>query len=156
GDGSACLRGPTSECDVRSRRRRRSESVRLIMTDTSIEYPDREFQIWGYTVSMRRLLLRSTKSEHFGRRVDVAFQNVQAMRLRSSLPGLVISSANGLLTEEITKETGLLPDEKQRFFSVAASNFDGYVVAGVVVRSEDDREYYEPSEVWPGGPGQLS
>jgi hypothetical protein len=121
-----------------------------------IDSRDRVFQLWAYTVSMGRLLLRSTKSDQFGTRVDVLFQNVQALQLPSLLSGLVVSAADAAVSENITRNTGLLPDHEHRFFSVVGSNFNGYVVAGVVVSCEDDREYFEPSDVWPSDPGHLS
>ncbi|SRR6266498_3359478 len=58
---------------------------------------------------MGRLLLRSAKSDQFETRVDVAFQNVQAVQLPTLLPGLVVSDADPAETERIVKETGLLP-----------------------------------------------
>jgi hypothetical protein len=120
-----------------------------------LERHDRVFQFWAYTVSMGRLLLRSTKSDLFKTRVDVAFQNVQAVQLPTLLPGLVVSEADPFETERIIKATGLLPDEDRKFFSMIGSNFTGYVVAGVMVSVEDAGEYFEPSEVWPDGPGRL-
>ena len=121
-----------------------------------IDRRDRVFQLWTYTVSMSRLLLRSTKSDQFQTRVDVAFQNVQAVQLPTSLPGLVVSEAGRAETERIVKETGLLAEDDYTFFSVIDSNFTGYIVASVVVSCEDSGEYYEPSQVWPGGFSGLS
>jgi hypothetical protein len=120
-----------------------------------VDQSDRVFQLWSYTVSMKRLLLRSTKSEQFKTRIDVAFQNVQALELPSTLSGLVVSVASEPMSADITARTGLLPDDEHRFFSVVGSGFTGYVVAGVVVSCEDNGEYYDPSEIWPVGPGRL-
>jgi hypothetical protein len=52
-----------------------------------IDRRDRVFQLWTYTVSMGRLLLRSTKSDQFVTRLDVAFQNVQAIQLPDVVAG---------------------------------------------------------------------
>jgi hypothetical protein len=46
--------------------------------------------------------------------------------------------------------TALLPDEGRKFYVVAGSNYDGYVVAGVVVSSEDEGEYFDASPLWSG------
>jgi hypothetical protein len=115
----------------------------------AVDRPDRVFQLWAYTVGMGRLLLRSTKSEQFDTRIDVLFQNVQALQLPSMLSGLVIATADSAEAERITRATGLLPDDDRTFFTLTGSNFAGYVVAGVVVSCEDTGDYFEPSEVWP-------
>jgi hypothetical protein len=52
-----------------------------------VSIPDRVFQLWRYTVGMKRLLLRSTKTPTFGTRIDVLFQNVKAMKLPTRLDG---------------------------------------------------------------------
>lgn len=122
------------------------------MTTFPFDRSDRVFQLWAYTVGMGRLLLRSTASDRFSTRIDVVFQNVQAVQLLALLQGVVIERSDSAETERITRETGLLPDEDHEFFSVYCSNFVGYVVAGVVVDVEDTGEYFEPSAVWPQGP----
>jgi hypothetical protein len=81
--------------------------------------------LWTYTLSIGRLLLRSTKSDQFETRVDVAFQNVQAIQLPMLLPGLLVSEADPAGTERIIKETGLLPDDDGKFFSMLGSNSPG-------------------------------
>lgn len=120
-----------------------------------ISFPDRVFQMWSYSVSMSRLLLRSTKGES-GDRIDVAFQNVQALRLPTLLEGLEVRIARDDESRRITDETGLLPSDDHTFFVLVGSNYFGHVVAGVVTTSTDDREYYEPSAVWPDEPHRLS
>lgn len=125
------------------------------MATLPFDRSDRVFQLWAYTVGMSRLLLRSTKSDQFGSRIDVVFQNVKAIQLLSVLHGIVIARADDAEAERITRETGLLPDVDREFFSVYGSNYVGYVVAGVVVACEDAGEYFEPSAVWPKGPPSV-
>jgi hypothetical protein len=114
-----------------------------------IEQPERRFQVWAYSVSMARLLLRSTKSDTFDTRRDVLFQDVMAMKLPTSLGGLVVAVADPAEEARISAETGLLPSEDTTIFTVRAGAFDGYVVAGVCVAAEDSGEYFEPSRLWP-------
>ena len=123
------------------------------MSDRLVDRSERVFQIWGYTVGMRRLLLRSTKNETFSTRIDVLFQNVKALLLPTSLEGLVVGPASDSLSERIIADTGLLPDEGTRFYRVETHSGCGYVVAGVVVEDEDSGEYFEPSRYWPGPDG---
>jgi len=123
---------------------------------TGIDRRDRTFQVWSYTVSMGRLLLRSTKNNEFETRVDVVFQNVQALQLPTLLPGLLVEEAGPLQISRISTETGFSSDADRIFFLLKGSGFAGYVVASVMDTCEDSGEYYEPSRVWPDGPGRLS
>jgi hypothetical protein len=118
-----------------------------------IVFPERVFQVWAYTVGMGRLLLRSTKTETFDTRVDVLFQNVKAVKFPAVLEGLVVGVANSETAEEITRLTGLLPDEDTTFYSLGSSSLLDYVVAGVVAVVEDEGEFFEVSELWPGPDG---
>ena len=122
------------------------------MTQGLVDFQERVFQLWAYTVSMGRLLLRSTKNETFLTRVEVLFQNVKAVRLPTVLEGLVVSEADPGLVQQIEAETGLTRDDGTHFFCLRTSHGVGYVVAGVVVSEEDEGEYFEPSKLWPGTP----
>lgn len=124
------------------------------MTAHVVNFPERVFQMWGYTVGMSRLLLRSTKSETFPTRVDVLFQNVKAMSLPTLLDGLVVEVAHGVAAERITRETGFLTDDDTTLFEVRTAHWVGYVIAGVVVWDEDHSEFFEPSKYWPGPEGR--
>jgi hypothetical protein len=113
-----------------------------------IERAERRFEMWSYSVGMARLLMRSTKSDTFATRVDVLFQNVKALKLPTSLDGLLVSDADPESGARISSETGFLPDDGTRIFTVRSGAFDGYIVAGVCVVAEDDGEYFEPSQLW--------
>lgn len=114
-----------------------------------IDFRTRVFQVWEYSVGMSRLLLRSVRVGTHDTRVDVLFQGVTAMKLPTSLPGLVIWAANDQQSADITETTGLLPDEDYRFFVLSGTPSYGYVVAAVCVHAEDNGEYFEPSKLWP-------
>ena len=114
-----------------------------------VDHPDRVFQLWGYTVSMGRLLLRSTKSEEFETRIDVLFQNVVAIQLPTVMHGLVVAQAGDEEVRSVVTATAILPDDDHHFYSLISSSLAGYVVAGVVVSDEDQGEYFEPSKLWP-------
>jgi hypothetical protein len=134
--------------DLHARRIDRREPLDALVNTVVVEHADRRFQVWAYSVSMARLLLRSTKSETFTTRLDVLFQNVKAMKLPTGLDGLVVAQADTPEEARISAETGLLPSEDTKIFTVRAGAFDGYVVAGVCVAAEDQGEYFEPSRLW--------
>jgi len=114
-----------------------------------VDHPDRVFQMWQYSVSMKRLLLRSNRRDSFPSRIDVLFQNVKALKLPTLLHGLVIAEADSDEADRISRETGFLPDRETVIYSVRSPAYDGYVVAGVCVEAEDTMEYFEPSQLWP-------
>lgn len=91
-------------CEVVRQWRTHSDDGKV---QTQLDYPERVFQLWSYTVGMGRLLLRSTKSEGFGTRIDVVFQNVQALQLPAVLGGLVAAPADETSTRRITAELRL-------------------------------------------------
>jgi hypothetical protein len=76
------------------------------MTGRFVDHRERTFQLWAYTVGMKRLLLRSTKNETFRTRIDILFQNVKALHLPTSLDGLVVSEAD----EELAKRIEGIPE----------------------------------------------
>jgi|GEM_PF-1796644 len=122
------------------------------MNGPLIDRPDRIFQVWGYSVSLARLLLRSTKSpdQTVTTRIDVLFQNVDAMYLPKTLmQGLVVTVADPEAMERIIDETGVLPDDGLKFFDIECGGRRGFVIAGVVVETEDQGEFDEPSKYWP-------
>jgi hypothetical protein len=104
---------------------------------------------------MGRLLLRSVKTASFSSRIDILFQNVQALKLPTVLHGLTVSSPGPEEIERISMETGLLPDEGRVFFLLRGSHYDGYIVAGVMAVCADSGEYFEPSELWQEPPSVL-
>ncbi|TXK17707.1 hypothetical protein [Homoserinibacter sp. GY 40078] len=113
-----------------------------------MDVPKRQYQVWAYSVTMGRLLLRSNKSEAFATRVDILFQNVHAMKLLTALDPLVVAEADSLESEQILAETGLYPPKRKLVFLLRAGSFEGYVVAGVCFTNEDSGEYYDPSPLW--------
>ena len=121
------------------------------MTD-NFSQPDRIFQLWSYTVSMSRLVLRSTKTPTFASRIDVLFQGVRAIKLPTHLNGLVISIPGADDADRISAETGFLPDEHKTFYLLNGAHYSGYVVAAVMATCEDAGEYNEPSKLWPNEP----
>jgi hypothetical protein len=60
----------------------------------------------------------------------------------------VVAEADTPDADRISAETGLLPSDDTKIFSVRTGAFLGYVVADVAVAAEDNGEYFEPSRLW--------
>lgn len=121
------------------------------MMTSPLQQSSRVFQLWAYTVSMGRLLLRSTKTDESPTRMDIVFQNVEAVHLPALLRGLRVSEADPDESRRVIEANGLLPDADRTVFAISGSGFTGYVVAGAFVTSEDEGDFNEPSSAWPAG-----
>ena len=119
------------------------------MTVPTIDRPDRIFEVWSYSVSLGRLLLRSNKSDTFASRIDVLFQNVKAMSLATSLQGLVVTEATPAEAARLSERTGQVGDAETVFFVVRSGSYAGFVIAGMCMEFEDSGEFFEPSQLWP-------
>jgi hypothetical protein len=121
------------------------------MMEPYIDFKDRQFQVWAYSVSMARLLLRSTKTETSLSRIDVLFQNVKAMSLPTTMDGLVVSDAcsNDKLRKRVMAELGSVQLCNDNLYCIQMKSTVGYVVASLVVVQEDEREFFEASRLWP-------
>lgn len=104
----------------------------------------RMFQVWAYLVSHGQLLLRSTKAAGVPTRIDILFKDVAAMKLPARFETLTIS-----IVAKHPEE--LDPDlvRSRTFFRLSGPRFEGYVVAGSMTQSEDQREFDEPSGIFP-------
>jgi hypothetical protein len=108
----------------------------------------RHFQVWRYTKSHGQLLLRSEKIEKNRdkpTRIDVYFKNVAAIHLPASFDGLSISEAPETEKPELHLQIGSKDMRDRKVFIVRGSNFQGYVIAGVVAWHEDEGNYNDPS-----------
>lgn len=110
----------------------------------------RKFLIWTYTVSLRRLVLRSVKTSEYPTRIDVYFQDVKEFMLPTTLQGLRIVEGNE--AGRHIARTGVSFDDIYNTYQVAGHGYVGFVVASLCTSSEDAGEHYEPSEVL-NGPG---
>ena len=67
---------------------------------------DRDFQIWDYSVSHGRLLIRSPKGMQFRKNIDIKFFGVQYLSLPRHLKCLTIDHANDEEFESLKKTMG--------------------------------------------------
>jgi hypothetical protein len=103
------------------------------------------FSIWSYAIGHGRLLLRRTKSATQCTRVDILFKDVGYVCLPTTFEYVCIEEAASREAERILIQTSSLRMKGRKVFQVSRQNWRGFVVAGVVVWHEDEREYDEPS-----------
>ncbi len=126
-----------------------------VRMQTVQSFPARRFQVWKYGVSHAQLLLRSTKEQGQRTRVDVAFKNVQALKLATSIENLVVRLASPEDAARIRAEAGIL-DADSNVFLLEGDGGIGWVIAGIAFGHEDEGDYSEPSPLLSGnwnGPG---
>jgi hypothetical protein len=108
---------------------------------------NRVFEVWAYSVSHAKLLLRSTKSDEHATRIDLGFKNVRYIQLPTLLSDLSVHIDS---VEDLNPSVRASCDTKGvSIFVLQADQAVGYVVAGYGGWIEDDREYDAPSELFP-------
>lgn len=102
------------------------------------------FQMWSYSPSHGRLLLRSTKSADRNTQVDVLFKNVAVISIPVVFDNLEIHRAP---LESLTPlpSFGVLSAVGRDFFQIVGRDVEGYVIAGLVLWDESDGEFDAPS-----------
>ena len=103
------------------------------------------FAVWSYTIGHGRLLLRRTKSAALPTRVDVLFKNVGWVVLPMNMEGLRIDEVPFEEGAQALTDAGPLRTKDRKLYRLSGTAWRGYVVAGVVVWNEDDREHNDPS-----------
>lgn len=108
-----------------------------------IEYKGR-FQLWWYSPSHQRLLVRRAKSDARPTRVDILFMGVAALQLPAAFDDISIRQVH---PDELPRrpECGVLALERRTTYSIVGKQFEGYVVAEAVRTHESDLDYYDES-----------
>jgi hypothetical protein len=110
---------------------------------------NRDFQIWAYSVSHGRLLLRSCKSAQHPTRIDVLFTDVQTMEVRANIQTISIEEVNiSDVVDRSTKPKDTL-EPGQKVFLLKSIGWTGCIVAGSLSWHEDNGEYGQPSVLCP-------
>lgn len=104
---------------------------------------DRHFKVWQYTVSHRRLLLRSTRDKPPETRIDVHFGAVSFMLLCPYYDGLIIREGSDKECQWIINEYGA--EVKSGYLFVLGRGFSSFVVSGKPQWHEDDGGSKDPS-----------
>lgn len=123
------------------------------MTAKRVFSSDRNFKIWTYSVSFRRLLLRSNKSDAGGggayrTRSEILFFGVGFMAVCPWMQGVTIDECD---PDDVSADVGKLMKapgptvDAGKWFRVCAADSVGWIAAVEVYFREDDLEYFDPS-----------
>lgn len=107
----------------------------------------RHFQVWAYSVSKCRLLLRSTKDSGIATRVDVYFGGVGRMLLKPDYDGLHVAEASAADLRVYRDRYGEIGPGYTLF--ILEPDLRSFVVAGVVQWHEDTGGFQDPSAFGP-------
>lgn len=105
-------------------------------------FGDRRFELWAYSVSHQSLLLRSTRVDGTGSRIDVLFKGVTRLSLPTTLDALSI--------EPDPKSPSIPPlggEETNRWVLVSRSG-RGFIDAVTAAIHEDELEFFAPTPLW--------
>jgi hypothetical protein len=119
----------------------------LLTSIDVFDAPDRTFQVWFYTVGMRRLILRSEKDKEHPTRIDVLLQGVTHLKLPTLMVGLSIRRASPTEQSTIEQYDGVAHGLNEHVYVLQGQNYTGYVVGMVMAVHEDALEYFDPSGV---------
>jgi hypothetical protein len=108
---------------------------------------DRRFVIHSYSADHGLLLLRSDKTGARATRVDILFQDVRAIELRSWFEGITIEEAEVDYLKGFSSHPSEMMEVGNRVYAVRGSGWSGFIVAGIVNTSEDDGNRDSPSKL---------
>ncbi len=103
----------------------------------------RHFQVWSYSVTKTRLLLRSTLEGGERSRIDLYFGGVSRMLLRSAYDGLTVVEAGPAERETFRDRYGEMAPGSELF--LLEPGLASFVVAGVCQWHEDAGSHRDPS-----------
>ncbi|HWZ99073.1 MAG TPA: hypothetical protein VN025_15045 [Candidatus Dormibacteraeota bacterium] len=108
-------------------------------------HSERNFVVYSYDASHGLLLLRSRKTKGATTRIDVLFQDVRAMEVRSWFVGIRIEESDQQQLEGCKSNPLEMIEPGNRIYSIIGNGWQGFVVGGIVSILEDDGEYSDPS-----------
>jgi len=115
------------------------------MNNTTIFESKRSFVIFSYAASHGLLLLRSRKTKEAPKRIDVLFQDVRAMELRSWFEGVTIEEVDPTFLRDFHSNPAQMIEPGNKVYSIKGREWLGFIVGGIVSVREDDGEFFAPS-----------
>ncbi len=115
------------------------------MKNVSLFESSRSFVIYSYDASWRVLLLRSRKTKETPTRLDILFQDVKAMEIRTWFEGLTIEEVDATFLEGFRSNPAQMMEHGHRVYALRGVGWHGFILGGIVSFKEDDGDYYAPS-----------
>jgi hypothetical protein len=117
------------------------------MNKSSLIESNRSFVIYSYTASHGLLLLRSRKTKEISTRLDVLFQDVRAMEIRSWFTGLTIEEVGADFLKSFASNPAQMVEPGNKIYALRGIGWQGFIVAGIVSSKEDNDEFAAPSRL---------
>jgi hypothetical protein len=108
---------------------------------------DRLFSIYGYAMSHALLLLRSGKSTDTPTsRADILFRDVRAVEIRTWFRGIKIEEVDDpqFLDRHVSNPAEMI-EHGNKIYALTGTDWNGFVVAGIMSCTEDAGELFGPS-----------
>ena len=106
---------------------------------------ERRFLLIQYLHSYGLLLLRSNKPAKESKRIDILFQDVRAMEIRSWFDGITIEEADERFLVNYPSRPLDLMETGNRIFALKGKGWTGFILGGVISYNEDDEVATAPS-----------
>lgn len=117
------------------------------MKPTTLLDSDRSFVIFSYSINHGLLLLRSKKAGKISTRLDVLFQDVRAMEIRSWFDGLKIEEVGAEYLGKQGSAPVALMETGNRVYRLIGDGWEGFILGGIVSFNEDEEDFFAPSKL---------
>jgi hypothetical protein len=84
-------------------------------------------------------------------RLDILFQDVRAMEIRSWFDGVKIDEVEPEYLKTSRSDPAALMETGNRVFRLIGNGWEGFILAGIVSFHEDDEEFQAPSKLQSSG-----
>ncbi|GIE35774.1 hypothetical protein Ait01nite_088190 [Actinoplanes italicus] len=115
---------------------------------------DRQFRVWGYGVAHSRLLMHARADTADPEYLNVLFEDVRAVKLRSSYQPLILASASNPVRNDILAFAAIPERHRHRFLSLTLSTEPEarfVLCARATVLAVDTTKDHTPLRPWPDG-----
>jgi hypothetical protein len=119
------------------------------MNNKAVFESERSFVMFSYSASHGLLLLRSRKTKEAPKRIDVLFQDVRAMELRSWFEGVTIEEVDATFLRGFRSNPAQMIEPGNKVYFIKGRDWLGFIVGGIVSVREDDGEFFAPSSLIP-------